>query len=138
MAVLDHRTTMRVFKERVHAGSRLMGYSTNLIFTVTAVGRDKFLYLDSYDKERVATISGNQAHWRLIEDDQPIELCDYSGHRISTAVGFETICSVGIDGFLTRGRYYKITGLRVDEGRVVIEKDDRGLEGWYRSTRFSV
>lgn len=51
------------------------------------------------------------------------------------AINDEIWADEPIDGFLTYERLYTVKGLREEEGRVVIT-DDRGLEGWYRSTRF--
>ena len=53
----------------------------------------------------------------------------------SIEVGNEAYVIEGIEGFIEEGKIYTITGLREEEGRVVVI-DDRGLEGWYRATRF--
>lgn len=52
------------FKELFKVGDQIMGYSTNKIVTITAIGETKFLYFD-YDKERVATMTSVLARWRL-------------------------------------------------------------------------
>lgn len=41
-----------------------------------------------------------------------------------------------IDGYLTYAKFYEVTGLQEESGRVIIT-DDTGREGWYRATRFN-
>jgi len=57
-----------------------------------------------------------------------VEIEDFSVGDLAMAV--ETL-----EGFITESKIYKVEWLRPEEGRIVIT-DDRGLEGWYKSTRF--
>jgi hypothetical protein len=50
-------------------------------------------------------------------------------------VGEEVNCFDPIEGFLTINKNYIVTGLREEEGRIVIT-DDTGKEGWYKANRF--
>lgn len=64
--------TCEQFKEQFKVDDRIMGYPTNLVFTITAIGISKFLYLDSGQVERWSTIQSAQARWRKPKGD-PVE-----------------------------------------------------------------
>lgn len=52
-------------------------------------------------------------------------------------IGDKAWVSDPIDGFISAKPYYEVIGLRPEEDRIVII-DDRGLEGWYRISRFFI
>lgn len=53
-------------------------------------------------------------------------------------VGDEVICLNPIDGFLSSSKIYRVIGLIEESQRIIINPDERGLEGHYRSDRFIV
>jgi hypothetical protein len=55
------------FRAHVTVGTKLVGYSTGKLVTVTAIGVSRFLYLDWGSKERVALITSYDANWQIYD-----------------------------------------------------------------------
>lgn len=53
-------------------------------------------------------------------------------------IGDEVICLNPIEGFISSTKIYKVLGLVKESQRIIINPDERGLEGHYRSDRFLV
>lgn len=64
-------------------------------------------------------------------------MIDGTGTDIWVGAMAEVLTDQAIDGYITEGKQYQVTGLQEEAGRVIIT-DDTGREGWYRATRFRV
>lgn len=59
----------REFMNAITPGCLLMGFEDNQVVRVTAVGVQRFLYIDTQGKEYVSTFPSPKANWRLIVNE---------------------------------------------------------------------
>lgn len=58
------KMTREIFKKSFKVGDCIIGYATQKRVQITAIGRDRFLYLDGTGREGVGQIESAAANWR--------------------------------------------------------------------------
>lgn len=60
--------TPESFKAELKVGDRVQGFTTGKIVTITAIGKTRFLAIDSMGDERVSKMSAPDAAWKKVEN----------------------------------------------------------------------
>jgi len=60
--------TTEEFKKTFKVGGQIKGYGTGLIFTITAIGENRFLYRRGDGQESVGTMNALTPRWRKVFD----------------------------------------------------------------------